>query len=162
MNNIIDRMHSYYPSNHDDSIHISCIFDNWKSTKNASNNFNYMTFGINSDRLRYKNEQYQTHAEMDVMRKFLSKMYKKRIKYKEVDMMVIKISKTGCITNSQPCYHCALEMANQKRIKIKNIFYSNDEGCIEKHKFNTWFKNTDHYVCKGWRYNNRCLKCNKN
>ena len=156
MNNIIDHMHSYYPSDHDNSIHISCIIDNWKSTKNATCNFKHMTFGINSDRSRFNNEQYQTHAEIDVMRKFISKMFKKRIKYKEVDMIVIKISKTGVITNSQPCYHCALEIANQKKIKIKNIYFSNNDHLVEKHNFNKWFNNTKHHISKGWRYKHKC------
>jgi tRNA(Arg) A34 adenosine deaminase TadA len=59
---------------------------------------------------------------------------------KKLEMLVIRTDKAGRLKNSKPCSHC---LATLKMFGIKIVYYSTDEGTIEKHKIDTL--DTEHY-----------------
>lgn len=83
--------------------------------------------GTNSTREPYAGCTYGRHAEMDV----LSKYDKLKSKSKRVpaDIIIIRINKSGEMTNSKPCVKCIKYMATSK-CKIKYIYYSVDATTI--------------------------------
>lgn len=83
--------------------------------------------GTNSTRELYSGCTYGCHAEMDV----LSKYDKVKSKSKRVpaDIIVIRINRSGEMTNSRPCGKCIKYMANSK-CKIRHIYYSFDATTI--------------------------------
>lgn len=89
---------------------------------------------------------------MDCMKKLAYKMSKLRIRHCTTDMIVIRIGKNGNLLNSQPCYHCAIEMFRNKKIEIRNVYFSNQYGIIEKHNFKHWYLTANHHISSGWRY----------
>ena len=71
------------------------------------------------------------HSEMDL----ISKLYKYNYNNlpKKIDLLLIKISKTGSVTNSKPCKCCIefLKKFNEKsKSKINKIYYSVDSNNI--------------------------------
>lgn len=65
---------------------------------------------------------FSLHSEINTINKFL----KKRINHKSKKIMIIlKISKTGCIGMSKPCKNCAKYInENYDTLKLSNIYYS--------------------------------------
>lgn len=108
------------------------------------------TIGFNNLSSRYS--QITTHAEMDCIKKLALKMNRSNKRIMEVDMIVLQINKLGGLKNSQPCLHCATELYKNKKIKIKNLYFSNSNGHIEKYDFETWYMTTDHHISSGWSY----------
>lgn len=93
---------------------------------------------------------------MDALKKINYKINKFKIKKKIIlDLYVIKYNSLGKMTNSQPCYNCAKELYNNKKIKISKLFFSNSDGTITKVNFDEWFLNTEHHISRGW------LNCSK-
>jgi hypothetical protein len=82
-----------------------------------------------NDDMKYFNMA-SRHAEMDVIRKI---RHKKNVPAK-VDLLVIRLSKTGILGESKPCYHC-MECLRDSNLGIQNIFYSTADGKIVKETF---------------------------
>jgi len=112
------------------------------------------TLGFNNLSSRY-NSQITTHAEMDCVKKLAFKMSRCRKRFVETDMIVLQINKLGGLKNSQPCLHCATELYKNKKIKIKNLYFSNEDGNIVKHDFEVWYHMTTHHISSGWQYRYR-------
>ncbi len=71
------------------------------------------------------------HAEMDA----INKIKTKKNLPKKMDMFVIRITKTGLLSESRPCLHC-LKALEKSKLKIRYIFYSKKQGFIrEKFKY---------------------------
>ena len=100
-------------------------------------------FGINNDRNYYGIKS--THAEVDVIEKV--KNYKNLPK--EVDLVVIRLSKTGELGESKPCFHC-LDTMKKSKINIKNVYYSTASKKIIKQSF-TELIHSDSYISLGQR-----------
>ena len=71
-----------------------------------------------------------THAEMDVLRKIYKNLQtqtnsKKKEKY---DVLVIRITKTGKLGSSRPCFHCINSMLSTSLVKIQYVYYSTNDG----------------------------------
>lgn len=58
---------------------------------------------------------------------------------------MVRVDKDGILRNSRPCYHC---VENLKMFGIRNIYYSNDEGCIVKERVDSL---TDNHITDGQR-----------
>jgi cytidine deaminase len=115
---------------------------------NAFYNSKYCSIGINSDRSRYNNIRMTTHAEMNA----IDIMIKKTIcKKKTINLIVLRVHKNNTLSLSQPCYHCSTEMMKNKHVNIKYLFFSDENGDIQKHDFNTWYNETNHHISSGWR-----------
>lgn len=73
------------------------------------------------------------HAEHDAINK-LKPLYRKK-RLESINLLVIRFSKNNKLQNSKPCVNCIQNMKNlpeKKGYKIKNIYYSNDNGDIIK------------------------------
>ena len=70
-----------------------------------------------------------THAEIDA----IEKIKNKKNKPKKVDLLVIRLTKSGLLAESRPCYHC-LHFMERSNINIKNIYYSTSNGTIAREK----------------------------
>jgi hypothetical protein len=109
------------------------------------------TIGFNNLSTRY-NSDITTHAEMDCVKKLAFKMSRSRKRTIETDLIVLQINKLGELKNSQPCLHCATELFKNKKIKIKNLYFSTSEGNIVRHDFKSWYYVTEHHISSGWQY----------
>ena len=69
------------------------------------------------------------HAEIDA----INKIKKKKNLPKQVDIVVIKLTKSGQLGESRPCYHClcSLERSN---LNIKHVYYSTKNNTIIREK----------------------------
>jgi hypothetical protein len=98
----------------------------------------YATFFIGKNIIRKENiigmnymicNDRSVHAEIDFMKK-LNKQYtfSPRIK---INLLVVRLSKTGIIGESRPCYHCLCKLQKYSHI-IKYIYYSTSDGKINR------------------------------
>jgi len=91
-------------------------------------------YGV-SKRLNKDNYYDSLHAEMDAMNKLPINKKNKMIK---INVFVFRISRSKkrnlmlakCCDN---CYKGIYSIAKQKNYKIKNIFFTNNEGVVEKY-----------------------------
>ena len=91
------------------------------------------------------------HAEDDAIGKFL----KIRDAPKKIDVLVIRLSKTGQLGSSRPCKNCLMRYINVSRkfkVKIKNIYYSTSDGTIQKENFITMLDSELTHVSSGYRH----------
>jgi cytidine deaminase len=65
----------------------------------------------------------------------------------KLEILVIRLDKLGNFKNSKPCNHC---LATMKLFGIKAVYYTTDEGIIEKHKVSDL--TTEHYSGGQKRY----------
>ena len=73
------------------------------------------------------------HAEHDAINRLKPLQYKKHLQ--QINMLVIRLSKNNKLQNSKPCANCINNMKilpEKKGYKIKNIYYSDDNGEIIK------------------------------
>ena len=84
------------------------------------------------------------HAEVNAFKKIKFKNFKCR---KSIDLLVLSVSKIGKFGIYRPCYHC-LKYLEGKRIKLRNIYYSTDEGEILCEKFKDMLDLGIYYICK--------------
>jgi cytidine deaminase len=94
-----------------------------------------------------------THAEIAALKKILKKYnFKKNNILPKYNLIVLKISHTGHIGNSQPCFHC-MQTLYKSNIPIKYIYYSTNCASINKVKFSDLI-NKSSYVSSGYKKNN--------
>lgn len=87
------------------------------------------------------------HAEVDAITKLLTQPTKLP---KKVDLLVIRLSKTGVYGSSRPCFHC-LKMLDGCKVKINFVYYSTAEGTIVRERFNQMMNSDLTYVSLGNR-----------
>lgn len=76
------------------------------------------------------------HAEITSCKK-LSKMTSK-LKMKSLDLYVLKVSKSGKLGISKPCYHCIKYLKKYTSLigcNLRYVYYSNSNGNIIKERF---------------------------
>lgn len=86
------------------------------------------------------------HAECDAINKL--KPLQRNRKLQHINILVIRLSKHNKIQNSKPCANCIKNMKflpQKKGYKIKNIYYSNDNGDIVKSSLRTLEQEELHY-----------------
>jgi hypothetical protein len=97
--------------------------------------------GFNSNKKQFGNSFINTHAEIDAMNKIKYYIKCKIIKKTNMDLIVLRINKSGKLCQSAPCYHCTCFLSSKhikKLIKINKIYYSNQNETITSIKFNDW------------------------
>src|SRR5439155_13291228 len=95
-----------------------------------------MTIGENSLRESFPGCCYGTHAEMDAI-KHLPPL-KNKAKKIDLNLVVIRTDISTNLKNSKPCFKCIQYIYNLNKIsiyRIKNIYYSNQQGNITMIKF---------------------------
>jgi cytidine deaminase len=93
-----------------------------------------------------------THAEVDA----IGKIKNKKNKPKKLDIVVVRFTKSGALTESRPCYHCLCFM-EKCTLDIRDVYYSTSEGTIVKEKLSDMKSNPVTCVSSGMR-NLRCWK----
>ena len=92
------------------------------------------------------NEKKSTHAEIDAFKK-LKINHDKKKNIKNLNLVVIRVNKSGELCESKPCIHCMNYLNKNiysKGYRIKNIIYSTKNSKIVKKKFMYLLKNTNH------------------
>ena len=105
-------------------LHIATIFPD-KGT-----NFNILSIGQNIARNEYKS----CHAEHEAINRLKNRNTKQLM---GINIYVLRTTLTGSIGMSKPCAHCLAIMCSlpqKKGYKINNIFYTDQNGNIEKKK----------------------------
>lgn len=102
----------------------------------------------------YKN-MYSRHAEMDA----LSKVSTLKNKPKKVDIIVIKLSISGLMSYSRPCYFCLLQLS-KSNFNIRYAYYSNHDGSMVKEIFNKMIDSPMTCVSSGERKRRNIKKFN--
>lgn len=99
--------------------HAAALIDNDRIYSAGINRFIKTFQIINKDEIQ---THFRTiHAEISVF----SKIPKKTAK--GLDILVIRINKNFALKNSRPCNHCIDKL---KKIGIRKVFYSNEDGKI--------------------------------
>ncbi len=112
------------------SYHIACVFTENNKTCNI------LSIGMN----KYNTNDVSIHAEVEAFNKLKSnRVSKKTKKLSSVNLMVIKTNKQFIYGNSLPCIMCLksiTKLSNIKGYKLKNIYYSDCCGNIQKKSLN--------------------------
>lgn len=97
------------------------------------------------------------HAEENAIRRL--QVLPRRRHLKRVDMLVIRVSKTGIIGCSKPCEHCLQEISMKlpdKGYYIGKIYYSDKEGDISVDSLvNMWDDQEGRHISQFYRNKNR-------
>lgn len=86
------------------------------------------------------------HAEHDAIRKLIPLKRNKRLEV--INMLVIRLSGKNKLQSSKPCINCINMMKilpNKMGYKIKDIYYSNENGEIIKSSLNILANEDPHY-----------------
>jgi hypothetical protein len=123
-------------------------FTNWA--------FGKMAIGENSDRNRFGNTHLSTHAEMDALKRLDNLIRVKKCKKQKMDLIVIRVNKSGNLCESAPCFHCTKELSKSSVVSIKRLYFSRSDGSITCIKFTDWLENKDYHISKGWKWMSCC------
>jgi tRNA(Arg) A34 adenosine deaminase TadA len=74
------------------------------------------------------------HAEISVLHKLCIMELSPKIVQKLV-LYIVRVSRSGEMAESAPCFHCTLRM---KKLNIKAIVFSNSDGELEKRRINEY------------------------
>jgi len=107
-----------------------------------------ITIGINTD-ITFGNMP-SKHSEVDA----LNKIKYRRNNPKSVSMFVIRLSKTGVLGESRPCYHC-LQTMLKSRLNIKYIYYSTATGLIIREELCNMLQSVKTYISWGVKDKNK-------
>ena len=94
------------------------------------------------------------HSEVDATSKLNSHIVRKIKKSESINFLVIRFSKTGIIGSSRPCYHCLVKtemMLKKKKINLKYVYYSKDDGTIVREKYTEMKNSNQTYISSGNR-----------
>jgi cytidine deaminase len=131
------------------SLHIACLI-NKKIPKYISTNV-------------YKNYNgiFSYHAENQVFSKLPKN---KKSKVKSINLLVIRVTRNGNIVNSKPCIRCLQDMVRlpyEKGYKVRNIYYSNEDGKIIRKTLTDLLYNEELHMSRFYREKNFKISLNK-
>ena len=111
-----------------------------------------LALGENSVREAYTGCGYGRHAEMDAISK-LPPNYNRR-KRREIDLIVIRVDRFGCLKASKPCFMCVKHL-NRLNIasgyRVGNVYYSTEDGNVTSCKFSDLLNDEDKHVSYRFR-----------
>lgn len=90
------------------------------------------------------------HAEHNA----LIKLYKKKHIPRCLDLLVIRLSKSGIVGESRPCLHCIRrlqKMVDRNGVRISNVYYSTKYGDIERENLSDMENKDSTYVSSGYK-----------
>ena len=142
----------------DTSLHIAAFINKLDNTIPSNNTVigeNSFRSGINGVTI---------HAEMDALNKLSIMKRLKKVKKTKMNLLVIRMNRSGNLCESAPCYHCTQELLKNNLIVIDKLYYSTQYGNIVCIKFDDWVKYGNHHISKGWKWNLKLheQKINKN
>ena len=145
LNGLKEYAHEKYGGKRKDMMHLCFYIPSKESWTNM------ITYGENSMR-RANSGLPSTHAEMDGLRRIKThhSLNPKRNK-DSYDIIVIRLSKSGKLGISRPCYHCVKSL-NDSNINIKYVYYSTGNGDeIVRESLSEMLNNEISHISAGWR-----------
>jgi len=70
----------------------------------------------------------------------------------KMNLLVLRINKSGQLCESAPCYHCTKLLSENNCIQIDKLYYSRSDETITCIKFDDWIKNGTSHISKGWKF----------
>lgn len=89
---------------------------------------NILSYGINHYVPKNDNSIHAEHHALNNL-----PYYKRQKKLKNINILILRVSKTKKITMSKPCVNCIKKLKflpSKKGYKIQNIYYSDENGGI--------------------------------
>jgi cytidine deaminase len=111
-----------------------------------------VVIGENSERITYGNTLINRHAEIDALQRMVELLRCKKIKKNKMNLIVLRVNKSGNLCESAPCYHCTMFLKKNNDINIDKLYFSRGDGSITCMKFDDWYNHGDLHVSKGWKY----------
>lgn len=105
--------------------------------------------GENSPREAWNGCKYGTHAEMDALNHLPPQEIKAN--KKTINLIVIRMDLKGNLKNSKPCFKCIEHLSKIRCYKLKNVYYSDEQGNIVMIKFKDLFYSDNKHVSKRFR-----------
>lgn len=92
------------------------------------------------------------HAEENAIKNL--KPLPKQKNLKKVDLLVIKVSITGKLGSSKPCYNCLTKLSlslPEKGYKLNKVYYSTRDGTIESCKLNELINEENPHISRFYK-----------
>ncbi len=79
-----------------------------------------------------------------------------KLKHRETyNLLVLRITNNGILTSAKPCIYCVKQLMRATYIKIKNVYYSDPPGVIQKISFKQLYEDVITkkytYISSGYR-----------
>lgn len=90
------------------------------------------------------------HAEDHAIQRLPSRPSNKKRLHK-LDILVVRVSKTGLMGNSKPCHHCLMLLSQQlpqRGYYISHVYFSNEQGDIQCMKLSTLLYHDEHHFSR--------------
>jgi cytidine deaminase len=75
----------------------------------------------------------------------ISKLPSNKKKVITINIIVVRINGSGLLRNSKPCGNCLKHMSKLRGYRLKNIYYSEDDGTISKKSFQEMVLSKHHF-----------------
>ncbi len=127
-----------------------------KEKKN--NAFYVVSIGQNKYKINSSNNA-TIHAEEDAINKLPP--IKRSNRLEDVNLVVIRTTKTGILGNSAPCVHCLKYMKDNavaRGYRIKKIYFTNIYGEIECHNLNSLIASNNLHISAYYKVRNYNMK----
>lgn len=98
---------------------------------------------MNSSRELRSGCNYTTHAEMEALKRLDGRCRHTR-RRKKINLIVLRVNKSGELCNSKPCGKCIEYMAGLKNYRINKVYYSDENGGIVAKKFGVLYHDERH------------------
>ena len=121
------------------------------SVRSGSKTREKIIIGENSPRYAYCWIPISTHAEIDALQKLKNEYSSRKGRPFRMNLLVVRMSKTGLLNVAVPCQHCIKQLAAATFVNIKNVYYSNDEGHIQCQKFDDLVNSPYKFISSGYR-----------
>jgi cytidine deaminase len=95
----------------------------------------------------FKSNNTNCHAEVNLLNSI-----SKFINNKKIDILVVRLNKSGRISNSKPCLHCLVHMKKYYNNNIRYVYFSNQSGYICRKSIQQLL-NDDIHISKGNKKN---------
>lgn len=109
--------------------------------------------GESSPRYAYSWIPISTHAEIDALQKLKGDYLREDRKNRRplrMNLMVVRLSKTGILNNAEPCYHCLQQLKVATFVNIKNVYYSTAPDQIVCKKFDDMVNSPTNFISSGY------------
>lgn len=90
------------------------------------------------------------HAEDHAVQR-LPSLPNNRKRLHKLDILVVRVSKTGVMGNSKPCHNCLMVLSQQlpqRGYTISNVYFSNEHGNIQCMKLSSLLYHDEHHFSR--------------
>jgi cytidine deaminase len=116
-------------------------------------------YGENQHKGNCTDSYKSVHAEENAINKL--RQLPRHKKNKRVDLLVIRVNKSGTLGSSKPCIHCLLRLYSllpEKGYILDTIYYSNREGIIENATLTNLLNSEEFHMTRYYKERNMSVK----